>query len=247
MSFHTEESTWKNLYRIGGIAPLITLALYVSEFLAIMISGVTYPATPAEWFALFQRDKILGLLFLNAPDVLSIALLGIMFLALTMVLKRYNPSAMVIAAFIAFLGIALFVSTRADMVTATLSLSEQYAAATTDAQRVQILAAGQATHAPIRATPETIGFFFIAVASLIVSVVVLRSNTFNKITAYVGILAGLATIVNHVSLIIAPSLAAILMPISGLLWFVWWTMISVGLFKLARDVSDARNQPAISP
>ncbi|MBN2394092.1 MAG: DUF4386 family protein [Anaerolineae bacterium] len=245
MSSHTERSTWKNLYRMGGVAPLITLALYVSEFFAIIVSGVAYPVTPAEWFALFQRDKILGLLFLNAPDVLSIALLGIMFLALVMALKRDNPSAMVIAAFVAFLGIALFVSTRADMVTAILSLSEQYAAATTDAQRAQLLAAGQAIHAPIRATPETTGFFFIAVAGLIVSVVILRSDTFNKITAYVGILGGLSTMANHASLLIAPSLAAILMPVSGLLWLVWWVMMSVGLFKLGRDVPDARNQSTI--
>lgn len=239
MSRNATSESWRNLYRIGGAAPLIALAFYLSQLL-LLIPGETYPATPQGWFELFQRSKLLGLFVLNALDIVSIALLGTMFLALYIALREVNPSPVTIAAFFAFLGIAVFVSTRAQLVSATLSLSDQYAAATTEAQRAQLVAAGWATYAPIRVTHETIGFLFIAVAGLILSVVMLQSEAFDKVTAYVGIVAALFTVANDVSVVIAPSLATGLMPINGLLWTAWWLLVSRSLFKLAKDVGRSR-------
>jgi hypothetical protein len=143
---------------------------------------------------------------------------------------------MAIAAFCAFIGIAVFVSSRADAVSASLALGDQYAAATTEPHRDQILAAWQAAEAPVHATPQTIGFLFIAVASLIISAVMLRSKTF-KATAYVGILAGVVTFADHVCIVVAPAISGILMPIDGLLWFIWWLLSSRGLFRLQRSIS----------
>ena len=151
---------------------------------------------------------------------------------------------MAIAAFFAFLGIAAFVSMRAATVSATLTLSDQYAAAT-EVQKSQILTAGQAIHSTVRGTPETIGFLFMAVAGLIISVVILQSETFSKATAYVGILGSVIAFADHISLIIAPSIAGILMPINGLLWLIWWVMISVGLFKLAKVASDEETDSTV--
>jgi len=233
----TADSNWKSLYRIGGVAPLIALAFYLTQMLVTI--GEAHPATVEDWFSLFQRSKVLGLLYLNALDVFSIAILGTMFLALYVALKRTNESYMAIAAFFALLGIAVFVSLRADAVSASLSLSGQYAAATTEAHRAQILAAGQAMTAPVRATPQTIGFLFIAVASLIISIVMLRSKVFNTATAYLGILAGIVTFADHMCVVVAPSIAGILMPIDGLLWLIWWILASRGLFRLGKCTSKA--------
>jgi uncharacterized protein DUF4386 len=240
MTAKTGDPTWSALYRIGGMAPLIALAFYLSQFL-IVFSGEMYPTTPEGWFALFQRSKLLGLFFLNALDIFSISVLGAMFLALYVALKEASPSWMAIAAFLAFLGIAVFVSSRAAMVSGTLSLSDQYAAATTETQRSQILAAGQAIHATGRATPETIGFFLMAVAGLIISVVLRRSAAFGQVTAYVGILASLFTLADDICVLVAPALAAFLMPVNGLLWLIWWLLISRGLFRLVRGVSAKRD------
>jgi hypothetical protein len=231
----TTDAKWKTLYQAGALAPLITLAFYTFQ-MVIMGFGEALPATMADWFLLFQRNKILGLIYLNALDPFSIALLGMMFLALYMALGRDNQSLMAIAAFFAFLGIAVFVSTRAAAVSATLTLSDQYAAATTEVQKSQILTAGQAIHSTVRATPETVGFLFMAIAGLIISLVILRSETFGQATAYVGILGSVITLADHISLIMAPSMAGILMPLNGLLWLIWWLMISVGLFKLTKGL-----------
>jgi hypothetical protein len=234
------DTKWQRLYRLGALAPLVTLAFYLTEVLAIVfgeLAGEPYPIAAGDWLSLFQRSKVLGLLYLNALDVFSIAILGVMFLALYAALRRANESYMAIAAFSAFVGIAVFVSSRADAVSASLTLSGQYAAAMTEPQRAQILAAWQAAEAPVRATPQAMGFLFIAVAGLITSAVMLQGKVFGKVTAYVGILASVVTLVDHVCIVVAPSIAGILMPIDGLLWFVWWLLSSRGLFRLQRGIS----------
>lgn len=175
-----EISQWKQLFKIGGIAPFVTLAFYLIQWVTIIFTRKPYPVTPEEWFTLFHSNPILGLIFLNALDIFSIAILGLMFLALTIALWQIKPSWMLIAAFFAYLGIAAFVSSRADMVTAILALTEQYAAATASAQSTQTLAAGQAIMSLSRGTPETIGFLFVAIASLIISVVMLKTEIFNN-------------------------------------------------------------------
>ena len=229
------DSEWKTLYKVGGVAPLITLAFYLSEMF-IMIFGEPYPTTTEDWFLLFQRSKLLGLFYLNAPDIFSIALLGVMFLALYIALRRVNASCMAIAALFALIGVVVFIVPRVATLSAA-SLSDQYAAAATEAQRGQILAAGEALNALGVPTPQTTGFLFMAVAVLIISVVMLRSEYFGKATAIVGILASLLTFADDTSLVLAPSLAGMLMPISGVVWILWWLLISRGLFRLGKAAS----------
>jgi hypothetical protein len=171
---------------------------------------------------------------LNALDIFSIAILGLMFLALTIALWQVKPAWMLVAGFFAFLGIATFVSSRADMVTATLSLTEQYAAITTEAESAQILAAGQAVMVLSRATPETFGFFFVAIASLIISIIMLKTDIFNNGIGYLGILGFVVTLANHIGLILAPAIAPALMSISGLIWLIWWIWVGIKLLQIGR-------------
>lgn len=228
---------WKALYRAGGVTPIVTVAIYLAQMFVIIFGemfGESYPITVNDWFSLFQRNRIVALLYLNAFDVFSIALLGIMFLALYVALKRFDESYAAMAAFFSLLGVAIFVSVRADMGATVLSLSDQYAAATTEAQMDQLLATGQVINSLGRATPETVGFFFMAIAGLIFSIVILRSGTFNKAIAYVGILGSAVTFIHRMGMFIVPSVASVLMPLSGLLWLIWWILVGLGLIRLGR-------------
>ncbi len=230
---HTH-SKWKILYRIGGTAPLITLSFYLIEMFAIIFGKEPFPTTTEEWFLLFQQNRILGLLYINALDTLSIAILGLMFLALYVALRKVDEPVIMIAAFFALIGIPVFIVPRVIMLSA-VSLSEQYAAATTEAQRTALLAVGDMLNSLGVATPQTLGFFFIAIAGLLISIVMLHSDTFTKAAAYTGIAAGAFTIASDAVGVVASSFAGILMPVNMLLWIAWWIMISVGLFRLAKE------------
>jgi hypothetical protein len=226
----TVDPAWRGLYRVGGITPLITLVFYLSQ--AIFIPWERFPTTAEEWFRLFGQSKLLGLFYLNTLDIASIALLAPMFLALYVALKREDQSSMAIAALFAFIGIPVFIAPRTVLVSTSLSLSNQYAAASTEAERSELLTAGRAFNAIDTPTPQTIGFLLTAVAVLIISVVMLRSTTFGKATAYVGILASVLTIADDISVVLLPAVASPLLAVAGLFWVIWWIMISRGLLQL---------------
>ena len=227
---------WKTLYRAGAVAPLVALLFYLTEF-SILFLGEPYPSTVLGWYALIQRGRLLGLWYLNALDILSFAFLGIMYLALYVALRRVRPSATLIALYLAMLGIVVFIVPRVLQL-ALLPLSDLHAEAATEAQRAIYLAAGEALSYVTTATPQTLGFLFMAAAGLIISTVLLSGRTFGRTAGYVGIVGFVAALANYASHLLAPQVAEMLMPINGLLWFVWWILISGWLFRLAGSTSN---------
>jgi len=233
------DSNWLTLYRAGALAPLVAIAFYLVEF-SLLIVGEPYPSGIAGWYALVQRSKLLALWYLNALDILSFVLLGIMFLALYVALRRVRPAWMLIAVYLALLGVAVFIVPR-TLHLSLLPLSDLHAAATSGEQRALYLAAGEALSQVSSATPQTFGFLLMAAAGLIISLVVLRSGQqrlpIGTAAAYIGIIGFVAALANYLTRLLAPDMAAMIMPVNGLLWFAWWILVSVGLFKLASTIS----------
>jgi len=77
-----------------------------------------------------------------------------------------------------------------------------------------------------------------AVGVLILSVVMLRTQSFSRITAWLGILASVATFADDISLVVYPAVSTTLMIISGMFWIPWWLMISRELFRFSRTVTQ---------
>ncbi|MFN2153459.1 MAG: DUF4386 family protein [Anaerolineales bacterium] len=229
-----EKGNWKNLYRIGALAPILTLIFYISEF--ALIPWDAYPTSPEEWFRLIQRSKLLGLFYLNALDIFSITLLGLMFLALFMTLRKTDQASMLMATFFGLLGVGVFVVPRVAMLS-LLNLSDQYALAASEAEQARLLAAGETLGALGTPTPQTMGFFFMSIGVLILSVIMLQNPPFSKITAWFGILASLATFADELSLVLFPNLSTTLMILSGLFWIPWWLLISRELFRQSRSAN----------
>jgi hypothetical protein len=222
------------------VAPLIALAFYLIEFSLLIFGKDPYPTTIEGWYEIFQRSKLLGLWYLNALDIISFALLGVMFLALYVALRRARPSLMLLALYLAMLGTVVFILPRV-LHLSLLPLSDLHAAATTETERTMYLAAGEALSQVSSATPQTLGFLLMALAGLLISVVVLQGSArdrgqrrpFGKAVAYVGIVGAVTALANYVTRLLVSDIAVFFMPINGLLWFAWWVMVSVGLFKRA--------------
>ncbi len=222
---------WKGVIRAGGVAPLVTILFYLVEFSLVFIGE--YPTTVVGWLLLFQRSKILGLFYLNVLDILSVSLLGIMFLALYIVLRGRSESLMAIATFLAMLGVAMFVTTRANLTSGTLSLSDQYTTAGTEAQRAQVMIAAQAINTLGQPTLQTAGFIFLAGAVMIISYVMLQGN-FGRVTAWAGLLAGALTFIDDLCIVLLPTMAIPVMGIAGIFWIVWWILIGRMLLRMSQ-------------
>ena len=196
MSQAESHPNWKGLYRVGGAAALIAAGFEIVAALIGVISSYTsgpVPSTVIGWFTLFQNHRLIGLLDMDLLLIVDQVLMGVVLLALYAALRRASQSFMAIALTSGLLGIAAYFasSTAFNM----LSLSSQYAAATTDAQRAMFLAAGQATLTMWQGTAFDVGYVLEGAALLIIAVVMLRSTLFSKVIASVGILLGVMSLI----------------------------------------------------
>jgi hypothetical protein len=233
------DSAWKPLYRIAGVAALLMVVFIAIQ--SIVFLAWPPPSTVIGYFTLFQHNWFLGLLSLDLVYLLSHVLLVLIYLALYAALRRASPSFMAIALTLGLVGIAAYFASNTAF--EMLSLSNQYAAATTDAQRSTFEASGQAMLAIYQGTAFDVYYVLSTFATLIISVVMLRSTIFSKGTAYVGIVTGV--------LMLVPSTVGTIGPYFGLMslvpFAIWCILIARRLFQLAQGASkEEAKQPAVA-
>ncbi|MBN1890787.1 MAG: DUF4386 family protein [Thermoflexales bacterium] len=229
----TVDSTYQNLYKIGGVAALIAAALVLGDVVVLAI--YPQPNTISDWFMLFPSNSIVGLVDFWGLEVPMYLMFIMMFLALYMVLRKINQSLMVIALTFALLGIGVFLATNNPY--SMLSLSNQYATATTDAERSMILAAGQAllSNTNQRAVGGfNMGLFLVSAAGLMVSSVMLQSTYFSRSTAFVGILAHGLSLADYLRQALTSSAIVALLVIlpNALFLVIWYVLVGRRLYQL---------------
>jgi len=229
----TSDNKYKSLYKLGGVASLIVALLTLIE--VIVFALYPQPSTLMDWFTLFRINKFIGLLDFWGLEVPMYIMFIFVFLALYIVLRRANEALMAIALIFALLGVGIFLATNNPF--SMLSLSNQYTAATTDMDRSAILAAGQAVLANTsqRAVGGfNMGLFLVSAAGLIVSAVMLQSNTFSKFTAYVGIVANTLSLIDYLRQVLTSSVAIALLVIlpNALLLVIWFALVGRRLYQL---------------
>ena len=137
------ESNWTGLYKIGGTAALIVALAALADILSTLLpGGYTTSETVIEWFTLFQNNWLHGLRDLGLLDIIVTTLNVPLFFSLYVVHQRVNKPYATLAAILSFIGTAIFISNNVAF--PMLVLSGEYAAATTEAQKTQLVAAGQA-------------------------------------------------------------------------------------------------------
>jgi hypothetical protein len=230
------DSTYAVLYRVGGLAALVVAFLTVIE--VIFFSIYPQPDTVIEWFELFQVRPVIGLLDFWGLELPMYAAFALVFLALYVVLKKVSKSWMAIALVLALLGIAIFFATNNPF--SMLTLSIKYTAATTDMQRSTFLAAGEAilTNTNQRALGGfNMGLFLVSLAGLIVSSVMLKADSFQRSTAYIGILAFGFSLADYLrQAFTSPLIIALILILSGaLLIVIWFSLVGRRLLKLGKS------------
>ncbi len=227
-----ESSTeWKSLYRVGGAVALICVLLIIiaiSIFILWPPPGglMPKPSTVTDCFKLMRSNWLLGLLDLDLLMVVVAVLTVPIYLALYIALRRASPSFMTIAVVLNFVGVAAYFTVNPAFT--MLFLSNQYAAATSDALRSSYVAVGQAILTNYQGTAFDVYYILGAVATLIISAVMQRSNIFGKVTAYVGIVAGVLMLIPANAGIIGMYISLIsLVPT-----LIWYILIARRFFQL---------------
>jgi hypothetical protein len=115
-----------------------------------------------------------------------------------------------------------------------LYLSDKFAIAISDFQKNQLLAAGESILASDmwHGTGAKIGGLLLQTGAILISILMLRSNVFNKSTAITGIATHGLDLTHILFGFFAPSLGNIIMFIAGPLYLIWFPMVGFRLYKL---------------
>jgi hypothetical protein len=223
------DARWSWLYKIGGAAALFSVAIIPIQLIIFIVWG--QPEHAIGWFNLLQDNKLAGLLAFEILFVVN-AVAGITTtLALYVALRGVNESLMAIATVLALVEAVTFIMARPAL--QMLYLSDQYAAATTDAQRATLLAAGEAMLATFHGTAFHVGINLFSIYYLIVSIVMLRSNIFGRVTAYTGIVAAIL----NWGLYVPGGIGYFLFTLSVIPFLaIWLVLVARRLFLLGRSV-----------
>lgn len=236
----TAESGWKGLYKLGGITALIVVVGPLAEVLIGFLPGVARVSqgtvTVIDWFTLFQNHWFIGLRNLGLLNIVGAVLLAPTFFAIYSALRHDDEAYGAFGTILFFVGIAVYLASNRAF--SMLSLSGQYASATTDSQRSLLIAAGQAMLAEGQTRA---GILLIEFASLVISVVMLRGKVFSKATAYAGILGNALLIVVEIILAFVPTLLGVGMVIAvggGLSIMAWYLLVGRRLLQLGAPLKN---------
>jgi hypothetical protein len=212
---YASDPRWKDLYRIGFAVCIfipITIALAV-------IAYFIYPYTPGlssveNIFILLDTNRIAGLMSLDMMMLFIIPAAMLHVLALYVALKSVNESYALIALVFGISANILILSARPLL--EMVSLSNQYAAATSDIAKSQYLAAGETFNAIFGGTAWLWWNVLLNISYLISCLLMLRSLIFSKAAAYVGITLSIVGF----SIFIPPLvILSILGTLASVIWF----------------------------
>jgi hypothetical protein len=233
----TVDPKWKILFKTGGVCALIAGMLLLVEIIVYLATSAPSLTDAAGWFSLFHANRFVGLIDFGILELYGLVLFVPMYLALYTTLRRASESYMSIAAMLAIAGIAANFAT--NKLFSLLTLSDLYAAATTEILKSEFLAAGQATLAVsalggISGSVE--GGIPLAVAGLIISTIMVKSNILGKAAGYVGILANGIGLAMYINAAAGPAMAG--SPFFAaffLLSMIWCILIGRTLLQIGRQ------------
>jgi hypothetical protein len=232
----TTSPRWRPLYRIGGAAALLSALFIPIQVMVFIIWPPAIDGTAEDWFALFQDNWLVGLVDLDLLLVADNVLLVLIFLALYVLLRPASEAIVAIATALGLLGVVLFITSNPAV--EMLSLSDQYAGATTEAQRSTFLAAGQAMLESWQGTAFQVAYILGSVAGIAIGAVMLRSGVFSKLTGWMAILG------NAVALgLYLPAIGVYIAVLSVVFLEIWYVLIARRLFQLGQGVSKGWGLP----
>jgi len=225
---------WQSLYRTAGVAAILQLAV-LAVFSLVMGAVGEKPAAAAEYFAIYAQSPVLAFLRGDFFVMILIALYLGTIPALAAALWKNNPVWVGYAALfslIAALG-AIFSESSFSL----LHLGARYMEASTDAARAGLAAAAEAVMASDlwNSTSSYMGGIFLQGSGVVLSLVMLRSRDFSKVTAISGLLGNGFDLVQHILHIFLPAVAAPIQAVMGIFYLVWFPMLARDFFRLGKS------------
>jgi hypothetical protein len=231
---NTNTTNLKGLYTIGGVSAILQLLSILTYSVLLGVLGPK-PTSAAEYFDVYRSSPLEAFL---RGDFLLLVLIGLYlgtFPALYAALRRLSPVYTALATLFAVMAVAGTFATESSF--SLLHLGEQYVNATSDTTRTQLLTAGEAVIASDmwNSSAAYMGGILLQGSGVMISIIMLRSKDFSKVTAYSGLLGNGFDLIQHILHIFLPSISGFITMFMGVFYFVWFPMLARDLFRLAKD------------
>jgi hypothetical protein len=249
-SFPADESKnyaagWESVYSLGGAAALVIILVSLLDIALTILPAGASPdpgkGSVIDWFTLLNQSGLLGLRGLGLWNIITSASAVLVFFALFGALQRDSLAPAALALLLICIGATIYIANNTAL--PMLTLSRQYALAASEAQKAQLLVAGQVLLAQAEDfTPGSfLGFFIPEVAEVLMALVMLRGRLFGKSTAWVGLFGFVMLMVFNIWSTFIPlfyNAALLVAMLGGLASLVWFFLVARRLFQLGRGVTQ---------
>jgi hypothetical protein len=225
-----ETSTWSPLYRLASLAAIAMVSLMVAQ--TVIFALAPPPAflpnheSARDWFALFEAKPLLALLHLDGLFLVHYVFVLLLFLALFVALRTLRPVSTLVAVVFAAVATAVYFGSNAAFT--MMSLADQYAIATNDGARAELLAAAQSALAVYHGTPFDVAYVLSALAGLLMCSAMIGTGVFGRPTAYIGIVAYALNLVPAT----AGTLGLVLSVVSLIPLAIWLVLVARTLWRM---------------
>jgi hypothetical protein len=226
---------WRSLYKIDGVATLILLIYSLVTMIIMVVLGPP-PETVKEMFAVLQANEFMGLLRLDLLTVICMPLYYLLFLGFYVALMATDHAHAAVAALLGCAGVTLFLATPS--VLSLVPLSDGFANATTEVEKLRFLAAAEALLASDmwHGMGAMVGGTLVQIIMTLVSIVMLRSERFGSWTAYVGVVTHGLDLAHILMGFFFAQLEGVLMAVAGPLYLIWFPLLARDFFRLGSTV-----------
>lgn len=177
------------LARIAAIGVVCLIPLQAAIFLLH-----PPPSTVPDYFALFQRSPLTGLLDLDLLLTLDYLLMIPLYLALFVLVRTRAATVALLGLVVGLFSLVLYVVSR-EATFSMWMLSVQYAAATTDAQRTALVETGQMLLTLYNGGTFGLSYVLGAVSTLLFSSALWRYRIIGSAAGIIGTVTGLFMLV----------------------------------------------------
>lgn len=241
MQTNENQKAGRLIYKIGAFATIFVLAGILLDIVIGTITGgdiTSLPKTAIERFNQLDQNPLMGLYnmdFLNA--IIQLVFIPAYF-ALFAAHKNTSVKWEAKLAFIIFLaGTTLLVTGNTSLT--MLDLSNRFASADSESQKMLYAAAGEAMLArgAHGSLSVLIGFLLPNIAGILMSFVMIKGGIFGKKASYAGLIGSFLMVIYLLLVTFAPgvdSMATVFAMPGGILLIIWIISFMISLFRLGK-------------
>ena len=219
------ESQEALIYKIAGLSTIIMLIIIPIQIIVFALNPI--PSGVESWFKLFVEKPLIGFFHADFFIMVNNILIAIIYYAFYCSLKDINKKLLQLALLLGFIGIAAYLSSNKTF--ELLSLARSYSTETDSAAKQILLSSGKTMLLSWQGTAFDAYYVLNGATLIIVSLIMIRSQIYGRITGFIGLSAGFFMVIPST----AGKIGLVFSLLSLIPWYVFSIRFCIVFFRLA--------------